>query len=227
MKRWKDTQVEACRCVCVCLCACVRVCVCVLDLRRCCLCVSVDPRWSQNSTEHISPLGVFTHTFRHTQIFSVNSPDSRITWASARSAAARFLLHWNSQMNSYGGPERPVIAPSVISPLLHRTEREEKKKQLPSWDGVFCRKWRSWGFGLVWGRSCGRKETRERWDEEGKDFYAPLDPSILKLQLQISDLDSSALQLVPIQHIYIFCSSPGARLYLWEGQERRYFSCFL
>ena len=31
-------------------------------------------------------------------------------------------------MNSYGGPERPVIAPSVISPLLHRTEREEKKK---------------------------------------------------------------------------------------------------
>lgn len=54
----------------------------VLDLGRCC--VSVDPRWSQNSTEHISPLGVFTHTFRHTQIFSVilltvGSPEPLLT----------------------------------------------------------------------------------------------------------------------------------------------------
>lgn len=35
-------------------------------------------------------------------------------------------------------------------------------------------------------------------------MYAPLDPSVLKLQLQISDVDSSALQLVPLQHTYIY-----------------------
>lgn len=31
---------------------------------RCCPRVSVEPRWSQNSTEHISPLGGFPHTLR-------------------------------------------------------------------------------------------------------------------------------------------------------------------
>lgn len=109
---------------------CVCVSVCVSDLRRCCLCVSVDPRWSQNSTEHISPLGVFTHTFIHTQIFSVilltvGSPEPP-----AHSAAARFLLHWNSQMNSYGSPERPVITSLVIStPGLKKKERKEEKKK--------------------------------------------------------------------------------------------------
>lgn len=97
---------------------CLSVWMCALHLRRCCLRVSADPRWSQNSTERISPLGEFSHGY---------SPDSRITWASARSAAARFMLRWNSHMNSYGSLERPVSVPPLISTSQPRKNRGENR----------------------------------------------------------------------------------------------------
>lgn len=55
-------------------------------------------------------------------------------------------------------------------------------------------------------------------------MYAPLDPSVLKLQLQISDVDSSALQLVPLQHryiyIYIYISALPVLVFT-SGRDRR------
>lgn len=53
-------------------------------------------------------------------------------------------------------------------------------------------------------------------------MYAPLDPSVLKLQLQISDVDSSALQLVPLQHTYIYIYISALPVLVFtSGRDRR------
>lgn len=53
-------------------------------------------------------------------------------------------------------------------------------------------------------------------------MYAPLDPSVLKLQLQISDVDSSALQLVPLQHTYIYIYILALPVLVFtSGRDRR------
>lgn len=53
-------------------------------------------------------------------------------------------------------------------------------------------------------------------------MYAPLDPSVLQLQLQISDVDSSALQLVPLQHTYIYIYILALPVLVFtSGRDRR------
>lgn len=182
----------------------------MLDLRRCCLRVSVDPRWSQNSTEHISPLGVFTHTFRHTQIFglillTVGSPEPRL--------AAPL-----QDFCSTGTVKRILRKPGearycFFTYLDLSAEKNERKTNSPAGTAILQEAkeleclWVS--FASEKKNSKGGKEGlkyRKREGEDGKkrkDLYAPLHLSFPTLQ--ILHLGWSTHQLVPIQHIqYVY-----------------------
>lgn len=141
------------------------VCVCVLDLRRCCLCVSVDPRWSQNSTEHISPLGVFTHTFRHTQIFrvillTVGSPEPLLA-PLLQDFCSTGTVKW-IPMEARRGP----LSLLCLSPLQDRKEWE--KNQLPGWVWVPAEsEWAQVSLSFV----CKFEQRGRETEEVGKESY--------------------------------------------------------
>lgn len=97
---------------------CVSMCVCGTWGSVCvCVCVSADPRWSQNSTEHISPLGVFTHTLRYSALIlpTAGSPEPQQDFCSAAA------LTWSPPRRSERPRYRSFSSNSAAraSPGLH------------------------------------------------------------------------------------------------------------